>query len=76
IMPECDFTGNILGEATKPLGNNLREAMRQFRGEHTEARRSGVLRSDRGQCLELFVRSPPAQGNPAQTTGLAQVLSK
>lgn len=27
-MPECDFTGNILGEATKPLGN-IREAMRQ-----------------------------------------------
>lgn len=27
-MPECDFTGNILGEATKPLSNNLREAMR------------------------------------------------
>ncbi|SJM32486.1 hypothetical protein BQ8482_290081 [Mesorhizobium delmotii] len=29
-MPECDFTGNILGEATKQLGNNLREAMRQL----------------------------------------------
>lgn len=28
IMPKFDSTGNILGEATKPLGNNLREAMR------------------------------------------------
>jgi hypothetical protein len=28
-MPECDFTGNILNEATKPLSNNLREATRQ-----------------------------------------------
>jgi hypothetical protein len=57
-MVACALTGNISGEAMNPLGNILREAMRQ-RALATAASRPSVLRVPLGISANYLAPSPP-----------------